>query len=30
MAEMRWKFDEDFRQGATRSGPKRHATRSQR
>ena len=24
MAETRRKFDEDFRQGAARSGPKRH------
>jgi hypothetical protein len=29
MAETRRKFDED-RQGAARSGPKRHSTRSQR
>jgi hypothetical protein len=26
MAETRRKFDEDFRQGAARSGPKRHST----
>lgn len=30
MAEMRRKFDGDFRQGAARSGPKRHSTRSHR
>jgi hypothetical protein len=30
MAETRRKFDEDFRQGAARSGPKRHSTCSQR
>ena len=30
MAETRRNFDEGFRQGAARSGPKGHSTRSQR